>query len=81
MARECESCRFYYSDQHSSECRRYAPRCLIVTATIEHDPLAMWPAVEPDDWCGEYEEHRNGSSEILAGVAAAAERRARERRG
>lgn len=59
MAMTCENCRFYYGDQRSSECRRYAPRCLIVTTTIEHDPLAFWPEVDPDEWCGEYEEKRN----------------------
>lgn len=46
----CETCRFYDADRglsFSGKCRRNAP--LVTTA------ISVWPRVDNDDWCGEYE--------------------------
>lgn len=83
VVKTCKDCRFSYSSNDALEgpiveCRRYAPR---PHAQAPGEGELFWTLVnENEDWCGEFEEHRNGSSEILAGVARAAERRARERR-
>lgn len=46
----CEDCRFWFEDQ--SQCRRNAPQPM-AGASGGHDTL--WPRVEPQDWCGEYQ--------------------------
>jgi len=56
----CKVCRFYYS----LTCRRYAPQPYHTveehgqySTEVNHYRYGYhWPAVQGDDWCGEYEE-------------------------
>lgn len=52
----CRTCRFFYEEKANeiSECRRRSPT---VECSLEDSDLlySVWPDVEPDDWCGEYQ--------------------------
>jgi hypothetical protein len=37
------------------QCRRYAPKPRVTSVEPEDDPFVLWPMVEPDYWCGEFE--------------------------
>ena len=69
-AERCETCRFWdRQDRHIGECRRYPPCKLLgdLEAAIGNAPTAMhpvdrhrnqdwvWPSLNPDDWCGEWQ--------------------------
>ena len=43
--KRCASCRFYDGEHR---CRRYPPKVIVPSGGI-------WPAVAPDDWCGEHQ--------------------------
>jgi len=57
---DCCDCLFYEpEDAYSGTCRRYAPRpSNLELAEDEAVPLptAVWPFVQSDDWCGEFEQ-------------------------
>jgi hypothetical protein len=68
-APSCDSCRFYWH-KDVPQCRRYAPRPRY-TAADHRDKIwlgesdtskdllsdqPVWPYVDPDDWCGEFQE-------------------------
>lgn len=42
----CATCRFHAGE----DCRRHPPRVIVKRGKI----AACWPAVEPDEWCGEW---------------------------
>lgn len=60
-AERCETCRFFWQDRDLTECRRYAPRRMLVdvdTSTLEDEDSSasfrLWPSVFATDWCGEW---------------------------
>lgn len=49
----CGSCKFY---SYTNECRRYAPRPVIIStddSTLDRH-LVFWPDTDPSDFCGEF---------------------------
>ena len=42
----CQNCRFHEASDDT--CRRHAPK------PPDSQAYASWPAVRPDDWCGEF---------------------------
>ncbi|MHA2068753.1 MAG: hypothetical protein ACXABY_30685 [Candidatus Thorarchaeota archaeon] len=54
----CIDCRFF--ERQDSTCRKYPPRLAPGWETKAKDgsviPLAVWPLVAVDDWCGEFKE-------------------------
>ena len=58
--RKCEDCKYCRKDEATavSECCRYAPRAGIKREGCVlgyYFGTTLWPAVDSDDWCGEYE--------------------------
>jgi hypothetical protein len=53
-AEVCSTCRFWLPEpQH---CRRHAPSPIAGDrATGNDEAKTVWPATDPEDWCGEYE--------------------------
>lgn len=63
MARQCADCRFFNNGEEGmlGECRRHAPGAHLVQCGATPggiDMIAIWPLIDPEDWCGEYEEKR-----------------------
>lgn len=58
MEKNCSNCKFS-SDE--LQCRRYAPRPIMASVSDDDSPqnslppIALWPLVEFDDWCGEWQ--------------------------
>ena len=48
--RPCEGCRFAAHDGWALKCRRHAP----VVSPRDRN-VTLWPVVNPDQWCGDYE--------------------------
>lgn len=55
---KCANCEFYVPTNRgffpAGQCRRYPP------STRGHSADAVWPLVEPVQWCGEYREKDDG---------------------
>ena len=56
----CDNCRFsdFVGTLEFGACRRYAPKASSVQDRDERDslgPIAKWPEVHGDDWCGEWQ--------------------------
>jgi hypothetical protein len=58
----CADCRFYDpwpGDHDDGECRRYAPKAVVIqqgTTTASSDEIvAIWPSVLSHSWCGDFE--------------------------
>lgn len=60
----CGTCRFYCRDSEEilpeeGECRRNAPRPAprksLLDSEMRTDPCHVWPLVDKDDWCGEWQ--------------------------
>jgi len=49
----CATCMWFYVK--GLECRRHAPPALTVPLDSRAAYLSVWPSVDADDWCGEYE--------------------------
>lgn len=56
MKRACKDCEFYQeeTDTRDASCRRHAPT-FVYAPPYEDDTIDGWPAVDPDDWCGEFQ--------------------------
>lgn len=67
----CRKCRFYRaeSDVHGW-CLRYAPRPIVVRVPGYETEYgdALWPFVNPDDWCGEFSEPNTEASRDEGGA-------------
>lgn len=57
MKGNCKDCEFYQAetDVPASTCRRRAPTW-VHAPEYEDDSMDGWPVVDPDDWCGEFEQ-------------------------
>lgn len=51
----CENCIFYSPLFTKGTCRRYAPTPLMNTSSL-FKAFAIWPTVDPSDFCGEWKE-------------------------
>lgn len=52
----CENCKHFHSRMPENiwgQCRRYPP---------QFDPREQWPAVGPEQWCGEHQPDRQQRS-------------------
>ena len=64
---KCCTCRYWdvpLKDRETvetGECHRHTPRLGLADGQI--DPLAHWPCVHSDEWCGEHEEAWYGTEE------------------
>jgi hypothetical protein len=64
IEKTCENCRYFSADSSNGErgdCRRHAPHPSNVRVRrmdADGTPLfeSWWPAMNYDDWCGEFEE-------------------------
>lgn len=57
MSEQCGNCRFFdasWGEKERGYCQRYAPRP-ILECNQTHDPILIWPPVESDEWCGEWQ--------------------------
>lgn len=56
----CVSCRFYErrGDMDVGWCKRYAPRPTFVRE--DREMHVAWPAVDMDNWCGEWVSAQDG---------------------
>lgn len=52
---KCENCRFYYK----GECHRYPPK---KERLIGVRLYCVWVRVEPNDWCGEFQQQNKGGA-------------------
>jgi hypothetical protein len=54
----CENCRFFYPAPGGRVCRRNPP-VLVPPNGHQFGPYeSQFPAVKPNQWCGEYEQER-----------------------
>ena len=52
----CEVCVFYKRVSDYGDCRRYAPRPMVVDHSEQHiEGRVLWPTVLEGDGCGDYE--------------------------
>ena len=57
----CSTCRFFEPGDPDGECRRHAPRVQfernynIPKKQWLRSAYAIWPLVDLDDWCGEFD--------------------------
>jgi hypothetical protein len=56
----CANCRFYEpwgDDEPSGQCNRYAPKPVVQPrpTTSPSEIIAIWPTVDAEDRCGEFE--------------------------
>jgi hypothetical protein len=64
--RRCASCANWFPSEtkikakpaaaahKTGECRRYAPRPLVVESRVAESALVLWPVTQADDTCGEW---------------------------
>lgn len=54
----CGTCKFFKrNDERSGTCHFNAPLPTSLTTGGWHAPVAEWPHVNDDDWCGEHPEY------------------------
>lgn len=77
MSESCANCRFArFSGEGVSyriQCHRRSPMVLHIDGHQQGSVYAVWPRMEPEDWCGEYERQNTdqpaqASRESQAGV-------------
>ena len=61
MDEVCETCRFYFREDDTEECRKNPP-----TLLIDADNLigTYWPNVSRDEWCGEWQKNPDLAAEV-----------------
>ena len=71
---QCTTCQFYNDRAGASNCLRYPPQVVVTEPAkheqhdacgrfvghVKYDLLSKFPAVAPDDWCGEYQPEKIG---------------------
>ena len=80
---QCTTCQYYNDTAGASNCLRYPPQVVSVSevahvasaselgslSEIRHDRVkSQFPAVEPDDWCGEYQPEKAAFREYMKTV-------------
>ncbi|OZI17941.1 hypothetical protein CAL19_12735 [Bordetella genomosp. 7] len=55
IERSCKDCRHFNETATWDECRRYPP----VAIMDEGDVVFVFPAIKPDEWCGEWSPNLN----------------------
>jgi len=79
---QCSTCQFYNGDHGASNCLRYPPQIISVppksveqhdacgrfVGNIKYDLLSKFPAIEPDDWCGEYQPEKKAFCKYMDNV-------------
>jgi len=76
----CLGCRFFVESRDAVHaglgyCKRYAPRprmYKVVFITNDIDRMAIWPLVQRDDSCGEWEEKEGVGYKALVGAGEGA---------
>ena len=52
----CEGCAFWRQDGQDGQCKRHAPRAvLLIDPGEDASAVTVWPWTEPNDWCGDLE--------------------------
>ena len=53
----CEGCAFWRQDGQDGQCKRHAPRAvLLIDPGEDASAVTVWPWTEPNDWCGDWKQ-------------------------
>lgn len=56
MEPRCHNCRFWKDTgtNYGGDCRRHSPVPLIEADSPTRFPIAIWPVLDGDQWCGDH---------------------------
>lgn len=67
---QCSECKFFEPKVGLGQCRKYSPMPILYDDSRNDAPehVIVWPSVNEDDWCGEFEPADGVRYLLVAGV-------------